>query len=379
MIVSSSVTLTICSFLGLTLSQKPDPVMAQPKSAEIVVATKEPVAAPIVMAAPTELPVDSPAIEAQAEVFSELVVESEVSEWDRRLIANVDAYLNIRIEPDGNAEIVGKLYSGSVGDILESGEEWTKIRSGSVEGYVKNLYCAFGADAETMAKQNGDLLAVSTADNVCVRAINAVPEEGIVLASLNTEETLPVSFDVEAPDGWVAVSLSGTTAYVCDDYVTVTWDFTEAVSIAEEQEALRFAEEQNIQENAVKETAGSVQKEAVAAPYDDITLLGALIQCEAGSEPYEGKVAVGAVVMNRLRAGWANSISDVIYQNGQFAVVSNGWLSDRLSRGVDESCIAAAQEAINGRDNVDGALFFVTKSHNRSGQIIGNHVFFYEW
>ena len=113
----------------------------------------------------------------------------------------------------------------------------------------------------------------------------------------------------------------------------------------------------------------------MAASYDDVTLLGALIQCEAGSEPYEGQLAVGAVVMNRLRCGYAGSISGVIYQSGQFTPASNGMLSGVLSSGVSGSCIQAAQEAINGVDNVNGATSF-RRAGSAEGLVIGNHVFF---
>ena len=103
--------------------------------------------------------------------------------------------------------------------------------------------------------------------------------------------------------------------------------------------------------------------------------MGALIQCEAGSECYEGKVAVGAVVMNRLRGGWAGSISGVIYQSGQFTPASSGALSRVLSGGVSSSCLQAAQEAISGVDNVGGATSF-RRAGSASGLVIGNHVFF---
>ena len=102
---------------------------------------------------------------------------------------------------------------------------------------------------------------------------------------------------------------------------------------------------------------------------------GALIQCEAGSESYEGQLAVGAVVMNRLRAGYAGSISGVIYQSGQFTPASSGALASVLSSGVSGSCLSAAQEAINGADNVNGATSF-RRVGSADGLVIGNHVFF---
>ena len=130
--------------------------------------------------------------------------------------------------------------------------------------------------------------------------------------------------------------------------------------------------------NKAKKAAKAAAKNsaAVAASYDDVTLLGALIQCEAGGECYEGKVAVGAVVMNRLRSGYAGSISGVIYQSGQFTPAASGALANRLSRGVSSSCLQAAQEALNGADNVNGAKNFRRVDSGFEGLVIGNHVFF---
>ena len=94
-----------------------------------------------------------------------------------------------------------------------------------------------------------------------------------------------------------------------------------------------------------------------AASYDETTILAATIQLEAGNEPYEGQVAVGAVIMNRVRSGgYPNSISGVVYQAGQFSV--SGRIAATAASGVKSSCMQAAQAAIGGMDNTGGALSF---------------------
>ena len=106
---------------------------------------------------------------------------------------------------------------------------------------------------------------------------------------------------------------------------------TEAVRIeemirAEEERAAeeaRIAEEQAAQAAALEAT----QLEAANVMAGEQELLAALIYCEAGNQPYEGQVAVGAVVMNRVRSGsYPNTISEVIYQSGQFGPAMTGWL-----------------------------------------------------
>lgn len=106
-------------------------------------------------------------------------------------------------------------------------------------------------------------------------------------------------------------------------------------------------------------------------------LLAALIQCEAGGESYIGQVAVGNVVMNRVESSnHPNTISEVIYAAGQFSPVRNGSLSRTLSSGnISASCRQAALEAIAGSEPVGDKLYF-RRVNGRSGQVIGNHVFY---
>lgn len=117
------------------------------------------------------------------------------------------------------------------------------------------------------------------------------------------------------------------------------------------------------------------QTEAPSAGSDDTSLLAALIYCEAGNQSYEGMVAVGAVVMNRVYSGsFPNSISEVIYQGGQFTPASSGSLASALANGVPSACYDAAVAAIGGENPVGGALYFNTGSGK--GIQIGDHQFY---
>ena len=93
----------------------------------------------------------------------------------------------------------------------------------------------------------------------------------------------------------------------------------------------------------------------------DLRLMASIINCEAGSEPYQGKLAVGIVVMNRVSSkSFPNSIKGVIYQKGQFSPVRNGSLKKRL-RQYDskrtgskqwKSCISAARKTLQGQKTI---------------------------
>ena len=68
-------------------------------------------------------------------------------EWQDKVMADVEDFLCIRAKGDADAEVLGKLYPTSVATVVKEGKSWTKIKSGSVKGYVKNDYLLFGSDA----------------------------------------------------------------------------------------------------------------------------------------------------------------------------------------------------------------------------------------
>jgi len=110
----------------------------------------------------------------------------------------------------------------------------------------------------------------------------------------------------------------------------------------------------------------------------DSYLLANLIYCEAGGEPYEGKVAVGAVVINRvLSSVYPDTVVGVIYQNKQFSPVASGRLALALAEGkATAACYQAADEAMSGYSNVGNCVYFRTPIPGLSGLNIGGHVFY---
>ena len=304
---------------------------------------------------------------------AETMTEEEAS-WQSNLMANVDEFLYVRAEADENASIVGKLYKGDKATVVAPGETWTHITSGNVDGYVKNEYCLFGTDALNYAKANFDTVAKVGTNGLRLRSEAA--EDASVITALTEGTDLTVASDVETPEGWVAVNYDGSTGFVSAGYVTLSFDLGEGVTLEEEQAAIKKAEEEEAAKKAAQ-TAATTQKASVAASADEVTLLAAIIQCEAGNECYEGQVAVGAVVMNRVRSGsYPGSIYNVIYQSGQFTPAGNGSVAATVANGPKGSCMQAAQEALNGVDNTGGALSFRPTSSGQGGVVIGNHVFY---
>ncbi len=113
---------------------------------------------------------------------------------------------------------------------------------------------------------------------------------------------------------------------------------------------------------------------------NDVNLLSRLIYAEARGEPYSGQVAVGAVVLNRVRhSSFPNSIAGVIYQSGAFSVVSDG----QINLSPNSTAKKAAQDALNGWDPSYGAIYYFNPNTATNAWIwsrpqtitIGNHRF----
>lgn len=139
---------------------------------------------------------------------------------------------------------------------------------------------------------------------------------------------------------------------------------------AQYQEELRKSQEAK---NAAKRDISQV-----AFDGDDRYLLANLIYCEAGGEGYEGQLAVGAVVVNRmLSSKYPDSISGVIYQYKQFSPVGDGHLALALAENrATDSCYKAADDAMAGVTNVGGCYYFRTPIEGLTGLQIGGHIFY---
>lgn len=285
-----------------------------------------------------------------------------VLEQSTLVMANVNDAVNVREEPSEDASAVGKLFKDCGGEILDSTDGWTKIKSGNLEGWVKNDFLLFGEEAQARRDEVGTLKVTVETDALRVRkeadenaGVYKLVKEGDILEAVGEE------------DGWVAVGVDDDTiGYISADYVSVEFTVDTGKTSQEIADEERAKELEKLSQN----------QGAVPTSVSDVTLLAALIQCEAGTQSYEGKLAVGAVVMNRVRSGaYPNSIIDVITAPGQFPPATNGKVAAVAASGPSASCIQAAQEAVNGATNVGGALHFGAVG-KADGIVIGGHVFY---
>ena len=299
---------------------------------------------------------------------------AQAAEWANKMLVTVDenSSLNIRKEASQDAEVVGKFYHGSGAEVLEVGAEWTKVKSGDVEGYVRNAYCVFGEEARVYAEANCETQATANADGIRVR--ESYSTDAKILDVIDAGESLKVNTDAENVDGWVSVECNGVTAYVAAAYVDLDLDIDDAVSMEEirAREAAKAQQAAAAQSGNTDSTATS--SAAVSASASDTQLLAAIIECEAGGEPYAGQLAVGAVVMNRIKSSsYPDTMEEVIYQSGQFSPAMSGWLDRvRANQGYTEVAMQAAEDALAGSNPIGDCLYFSVGGY---GTRIGDHLF----
>ena len=333
-----------------------------------------------------EADVDVETVDVEAADAPEETLSAEEQEWQDKLMADVKDFLYVRAKADADSDIVGKLYKGDRALIKKQGSEWTKIASGSVNGYVKNEYCVFGQEAYAYAKKHCDTVAKVTIDGLRVRKSPA--EDAGVVKTVVTGDKFKVNKKANKTDGWVAIKVDSDTCYVSADYVTLSLDTGKAITLEEEAAAQKAEEEKKAaaaqtdsssssSSNGQTTTTSTTQNTSLAASADEETLLAALVQCEAGGQGVQCMTAVGAVVVNRVRSGsYPSSIYNVIYQRGQFGPASSGRLESRLASGVSSSARQAARAALSGSDPTGGAKSFKLASSGHAGVVIGPIVFY---
>lgn len=301
--------------------------------------------------------------EALAELtrMSEMNAASRTDESDLVMV-NVQVVMNVRSEASEDSDKVGVLYKDCGGRILERKDGWTRLRSGELVGWASDEYLLFGEDAEAMADDVGNLIVTIETETLRVRREPSADADVIGLMTQDDELYIIEVID----DDWISVEYGDEVGYVSSEFVGIDFHIDEGETLA----AIAKREEE---ERKAKLTAN---RGAVVVGGDDTKLLAALIYCEAGNETYNGQLAVGAVVMNRVRSGaYPNTISSVIYASGQFPPALNGKVARVYTNdAIPESCYQAARAAINGETNVGGATHF-RRAGNREGIVIDNQVF----
>lgn len=186
------------------------------------------------------------------DVAKKLDRKDEEESFKSLVIARVNDYVNVRSIPSEEGEIVGKLYDKSVGSFISETNGWYEIKSGSVTGYVKGEYCVTGDEAVELAKQVGTRIATVTTTTLKVRQEPGLDKT--VLGMVPIEDQLVVT---EELDDWVKVNIEEGDGYVSTDYVSLSTEFVQAESKAEEEARLAKEEaDRKAAQEAARRAAG---------------------------------------------------------------------------------------------------------------------------
>lgn len=341
--------------------------------------------------------------------------------------------LDIHAEADAGSEVVGQVMDEGHVAILTKGDGWVQIQAGNIIGWVPadNLIEkeisneeAVAANEEVIGRQAKELEQGNIEAETQEEQAEAQEEQTEVQTeTLESVQDMTAAEDVADAEAFareVAVSVQKAdldkaqeeaakrAAREAEELIKAQAEAAEraqkeaaAIIKAQQEAAARAAAEAAAQaeaqlraqqEEAARAAAAAAQAEAEKAAEaarrqailsangiteEDLYLLANIIYCEAGCEPYIGKVAVGNVVMNRVKSNrQPNTIQGVVYAKGQFSPVRNGSLERALRRSsADESCYQAALEALSGAKPVGDKLFF-RRVNGRPGQVIGHHVFY---
>ena len=283
---------------------------------------------------------------------------------------------------------------------------------------VDSLYIRSEADQSSdvvsSAIQNEEFYVASTEEETSDATAAEAEEE--TAADPEVAENDPVP-----ENDWVCIQYDASDesvkGYVASQYVTERIELDEAISIEEEEAAIAAAEAEKAAAEAAEAEAAAAAEAAEAeeeayiedsvsdgssqesqsdsssggsqqttnespvyATSDETYLLACMVYVESGAESYEGQLAVANVIMNRVRSPlFPNTITEVIYQPGQFPGAHNGVLDGVLASGPSDSCMTAAQEALAGVNNIGDFLYFngwVDTSSVGSYLTIGNQTFY---
>ena len=281
--------------------------------------------------------------------------------------------LDIHAEANTASAVIGQVMEDGHVAILAKYNDWVQIQAGEIAGWVpaENLVETEISNEEAVAA-NEQVIAERTGET-------ASEDEFFAEEEVQQDETAALQAEAsEAAQNEIEEVQAAEEAARIEAEAQAKAAAEEAAQLEAEAQAKTAVEEAARIEAEAQQAALAAQTAQTAAiSAEELKLLANIIYCEAGSESYVGKVAVGNVIMNRVKsASQPNTITEVVYAKGQFSPVRNGSLQRALSSDkADAACYQAAIEALAGAQPVGGKLFF-RRNNGRSGQVIGHHVFY---
>ena len=183
------------------------------------------------------------------------MVPTDEGEYLNIAFSDTGDFTYIRSAPDENSDWVGKLYSNSTAEVLEYLDGWTKIRSGTAEGYVPADTLITGEDARGCAQEYENSTATVTAYSLNVR--DGQGTDAQILTQIGQGEEYMITGD--AVDGWYPVKVGEIDGWVSGDYIETETSYSYGETREEEEQ--RIAEEKALEEQQAQEAAAQQEAE----------------------------------------------------------------------------------------------------------------------
>ncbi len=296
--------------------------------------------------------------------------------------------LDIHAEANTASAVIGQVMEDGHVAILAKYNDWVQIQAGEIAGWVpaENLVEteisneeAVAANEQVIAERTGETASEDEffAEEEVQQDETAALQAEASEAAQNEIEEVQAAEEAARIEAEAQAKAAAEKAAQLEAEAQAKAAAEEAARIEAEAQAKAAEEAARLEAEAQQAALAAQAAQTAAISAEELKLLANIIYCEAGSESYVGKVAVGNVIMNRVKsASQPNTITEVVYAKGQFSPVRNGSLQRALSSDkADAACYQAAIEALAGAQPVGGKLFF-RRNNGRSGQVIGHHVFY---
>ena len=296
--------------------------------------------------------------------------------------------------PDGSSEVLATVSAGKEYEVLSNDGSWVEVQ-------MDDATVAYVPAEDVMETTILDK-AVSTGD--AYGSVSGSSDSGSYDSSYSdtsyddgssySDSYSGSSYDTSYDDGSSYGSYDGGSSYSDNSYDTSYGSYDDGSSYTDSSSDTSYDDGSSYDSSSdTSYDDGSSYDSSSDTSYDDSSssdttdtstsasssdreLLAGLIYCEAGNQSWDGKVAVGAVVLNRVASSsFASTIKGVIYESGQFSPAGSGWLDSVIANGsIPSSCYDAADAALAGENPIGSALYFNTGSGK--GIKIGAHQFY---
>ena len=273
--------------------------------------------------------------------------------------------------PDGSSEVLATAAAGKEYEVISNDGSWVAVQ-------MDDATVAYVPAEDVMETTILDR-AVSTGDaygDVSSYSDSTGYDDG----SSYTDSSYDTGYDDGSSytDSSYDTSYDDGSSYTGSSYDT-SYDDGSSYTDSSYDDGSSYTDSSSDNNTSYEDNSGSsstTDTSASTASSSDRELLAGLIYCEAGNQSWDGKVAVGAVVLNRVASSsFASTIKGVIYESGQFSPAGSGWLDSVIANSsIPSSCYDAADAALAGENPIGSAMYFNTGSGK--GIKIGAHQFY---